>query len=281
MDKNVVTTAGKPTSSAISLDGFGNPKGLQFDLGGSLDLTHGKRILLYSAFDPQTEQFTWKDAADAVAERGCKMDIWLRHDNGPIDEVDLSEYDQLWFVSEQHVTISRELTEQIDRFLTAGKGLLIWTDNEPYFADGTFLAHRYTGSSFYGCFHGDQVLTPSSNLTAGHFIDHPLTSGLNNLYEGITISAIVPGANVTVLAHGTEGHPCMAAFDNGEYRVVLDTGFTKLLDGKFAQTAGTARYFRNIAFWLLPESRNHAVNAETGAGSTALSTSVVWPDATT
>jgi hypothetical protein len=47
----------------------------------------------------------------------------------------------------------------------------------------------------------------------------------------------------------------MAAFDNGASRIVLDTGFTKLHQGKFNRTAGTARYFRNIAFWLLPESR--------------------------
>lgn len=41
-------------------------------------------------------------------------------------------------------------------------------------------------------------------------------------------------------------------------RVVLDSGFTKLMAGKFSDTAGTPRYFRNVAYWLqaaIPASR--------------------------
>jgi hypothetical protein len=48
----------------------------------------------------------------------------------------------------------------------------------------------------------------------------------------------------------------MACFERGQQRVVLDTGFTKIIDGRFNRTAGTGRYFRNIAFWLARGARD-------------------------
>lgn len=246
------------SETAIVLDAFGNPDGLQHDLGGDRnELCAGKRILLYSAFDPgrYREHYTWEDAVNAVAARGFMMDVCLRAEQGTIDHLDLGLYDQLWFLSAEMETVTPDLLAKIDAFVAAGKGLLIWADNDPHVADANVLAQRYTGSTFSGNDLGDRVLQPGDWLAGGRFIAHPLTEGLHNLYEGITICRITPGPEVTVLACSSDGYPCMATFDNGTFRIVLDTGFTKLSQGKFDRTAGTARYVRNIAFWLLRDSR--------------------------
>ncbi len=248
----------------LGYDEFGNPRGKAFDLGGVDDeRLRGERILLYVCYTPGTfmrvagERFEWHLAQQAVAERNIQMDVVLRTDpKHKLDDAGLSAYTQLWFVSDMQRHLTDQQVESVCRFVDCGNGLLIWADNEPYYADANVLAGRLVGTHFSGNKYGDKILKPGEALTRGHFVEHPLTHGVNNLYEGITICTVAPAEGVTLLAQSHDGQYCMACYEQGKRRIVLDTGFTKLIQGKFHKTAGTARYFRNVAFWLSRSTRD-------------------------
>lgn len=252
---------------AIKKDGFdefGNPLGKAYDLGGvDDDRLHGEKILLYVALNQSwlsslVEHFEWHLAQQAVAVRNLQMDVVTGPSSGKasLDDKILSGYSQLWFVSDLRETLTSGQVELVHDYVNAGNGLLIWADNEPFFADANLLAKKIVGTQFSGNKLGDKVMIPGSKVAPGKFIEHPLTQGVNSLYEGVTICTIAPAKDLTILAQSHDSQLCMACFERGSQRVVLDTGFTKLIRGAFHKTAGTARYFRNIAFWLSRGARN-------------------------
>jgi hypothetical protein len=244
-------------------DRHGNPISRAYELGSiDDDQMRSERILLYIAYlSEQTtgEKYEWHHVQQAVAERNIHMDIRMAPRPGicDLDTVLLSNYTQLWFVSDRVKTLRDQHLRVIEDFVKAGNGLLIWADNDPFFADANLLAKHFIGTRFSGNRHGDRVLTPGHTVSRGHFVEHPLTQGVNRLYEGITICTIKPAPDLTFLAQSHDGQYCMACFERENQRIVLDTGFTKLHEGRFHNTAGTARYFRNIAFWLAKAGRGY------------------------
>ena len=242
-------------------DEFGNPLGKAFDLGGvDDDRLRGEKILLYVAYDGTrySEEYEWHLAQQAVAERKLQMDIVIGPLTGrcTLTEQMLSGYSQLWYSSDERVTLGKKQNQMIQEFVKNGNGLLVWADNRPFYADANLLTKKIIGTKFSGNKYGDKVMVPGERLSPGHFIEHPLTQGINNLYEGVTISTIAKAPDLTILAQSHDKQMCMACFERDKQRVVLDTGFTKLIKGAFYKTAGTARYFRNIAFWLAQGARN-------------------------
>jgi len=238
-------------------DEFGNPIGKAFDLGGVDDeRLYGEKILLYVGYID--EPYEWHFAQQSVSERNIQMDIIYRGRDGkcPIDESMLSKYQQLWMVSDRSLTISTRQVDMITSFSKRGGGILLWADNDPYYDDANAVAQRIIKTSFSGNKPGGRIMTPSEKLSPGRIIEHPLTSGVNQLFEGHTICTISSAPNVTLLAQSHDGQMCMACYETGNVRIVLDTAFTKLMPGSFHKTAGTARYFRNIAFWLSHGARN-------------------------
>lgn len=253
----------KKLKSGMGYDEFGNPEGEAYDLGGMDDeRLQGERILLYVGYGVpglHGEKYEWHQVKDAVSQRNLEMDILYATSDSDcaLDEKTLQGYSQLWFVSNQYVTLNNKQVKFICDFVEAGNGLLIWADNEPYYADANLLAKQLIGTEFSGNKMADQILIPGGKLKSGCFVEHPLTQGINQLYEGITISTIHPAQNLTILAQSHDGQNCMACFEKGKQRIVLDTGFTKLYADRFYRTAGTARYFRNIAFWLARGARGY------------------------
>jgi hypothetical protein len=102
------------------------------------------------------------------------------------------------------------------------------------------------------------VMVPGPPDTAGRFVEHQLTQGVNNLYEGITICTIDPVPGVTILGKSHDGQRCLGCFEREGQRVVLDAGFTKLYTQYYSKSAGLGRYLSNIAFWLARGSRGVA-----------------------
>lgn len=243
-------------SKKDGFDEFGNPVGRAFDLGSVDDVRlRGEKILLYVTY-PETS-YEWHHAKQAVAERQMQMDIV--HTPGysatDLDERRLADYSQLWYVSTSSLLLSSQQVQMIAEYVRAGNGLLIWADNEPYFADANLLAQTLIRTTFSGCIEGSGIMLPGASVKPGYFVNHPLTQGINSLFEGITICTIAFAPGLTMLAQSHDGAFNMACFEKNKQRIVLDTGFTKLSPGSFYKTAGTARYFRNIAFWLAKGSR--------------------------
>jgi hypothetical protein len=237
----------------FTLDDFGNPKGVEFDLGGQDIQRRGGKILLYWTYDYRTtgENYVLEDAQTAVAQRGFAMTIIRRWQDGePLSSRLLERYHQLWFATDRERHLADDELAAVERFVRSGHGLLIWADNDPYNADANLLATRIVGCRFQGNWMCDKLMRPSHELRPGFFTHHALTTGLESLYEGVTLPTIELGPNATAIAQAADGPINMAAVEHAGMRVVLDSGFTKLAEGKFNDTAGTPRYFRNVAYWL-------------------------------
>lgn len=243
------------TGKRAAFDEFGNPIGGEYDFGGGDEARlSGETILFYSGLAPQ---WHGTNLQAAVAQRNIRMDVRHAPDGAcDLDASTLSRYTQLWYLSGANETLSKQQIDMIADYVRRGNGLAIWADNEPLFADANLLAARLIGTRFSGNKMADHILVPGERLSPGHFIEHPLTQGVNNLYEGVTICTIAEAPNLKLLAQSHDGQICMAAFERGQERIVLDSGFTKLHFDSFERTAGTARYLRNIAFWLARGSRS-------------------------
>ncbi|HZO64489.1 MAG TPA: hypothetical protein VFB74_05765 [Kribbellaceae bacterium] len=238
-------------------DEFGNPRGRAFDLGGGDEVrVRGERILFYACSIPDG-RFAESQLRKVMAERDLQLDVLHAPGNGPcsLTEQLLARYTQLWYVSGQTPTLSGQQVQAIVKFVQNGNGLAIWADNEPFFADANLLAQALIGTSFSGNRQADQIMVPGGKLAPGRFVEHPLTQGVNNLYEGITICTIQPAPGVTILGQSHDGQLCFGCLEREGQRIVLETGFTKLYDRMFNRSAGLGRYLSNIAFWLARGSR--------------------------
>ena len=244
--------------TAEGYDEFGNPEGRAFDLGGGdEDRIRGERILLYQCAiidGPVAE----KELQRLLAERGLTLDVRREPRHGDCDLTGqvLSQYTQLWFVSGRTPTLSAQQVQMIGDFVSAGNGLAIWADNEPYYADANLLAEALIGTRFSGNKKADRVMVPGPQRSPGCFVEHQLTQGVNNLYEGITICTIHPATGVTILGQSHDGQLCLGCYEDENRRIVLDTGFTKLYADRLHRSAGLGRYLSNIAFWLAKGSRD-------------------------
>jgi uncharacterized protein YegL len=239
-------------------DEFGNPEGRAFDLGGGdEDRIRGERILLYHCPIPDGP-VAEAELQRMMAERGVRLEVRHAPAYGGCDltEALLRGYTQLWYLSGSTPTLTGEQVKLIGDFVRSGNGLAIWADNEPFYADANLLAQALMGSSFAGNVEADRVMVPGPEPSAGRFIEHQLTQGVNNLYEGITICTIRPAPGLTVLGQSHDGQLCLGCFEREGQRIVLDTGFTKLYPDRLHRSAGLGRYLSNIAFWLAKGSRD-------------------------
>lgn len=98
-----------------------------------------------------------------------------------------------------------------------------------------------------GNVHGDK---PVKLTTTGPGLrQHEITTGVVNVYEGITIATIDSSAAMTPIIIGSAENLVCAAYDRDGKRALLDGGFTRLFY-KW-ESAGTERYVVNAAGWLV------------------------------
>jgi hypothetical protein len=82
---------------------------------------------------------------------------------------------------------------------------------------------------------------------------HLLTTGLEYIYEGITIATVQKNDVLQPLIYGSADNLVAGFYDAGGKRAIFDGGFTRLYY-KW-DTAGTARYVKNAAAWLVNVER--------------------------
>jgi len=173
----------------------------------------------------------------------------------------LHEHDQAWVVSSaNNIDGHPEFVQEIVKFHESGKGIFIWSDNQPLFMEANAILDKILpGVKLTGDTYADKILQPDSidNAnklpTKGHFARHLITTGIVSLYEGVTISypdRVLP--QMTVIGQSTDNNPCFFCVEPpGKGRIMVDCGYTKLYDFSWNNTAGTERYVRNCTVWLL------------------------------
>jgi len=251
--------------SNVEVDAFNNPKGRNFDLG------HEKafnifNIILYDP-RPNTEPTDapvdlWKMALPALQAKGFTVFVAKTEDEF-LDE--LHNYDEAWISSGRlGPKNANKFIDEVVKFNQSGKGICIWADNEPFFAHANLLLDKIVGVKLTGNTPGDKLLKVGDGNKSGEFARHLLTTGLVTLHEGITICYPTKVIDKTkVIGTSSNDHPCMLYVDPVEKSgpIVVDCGFTKLYDGYWQKTAGTERYVRNVAVWLLGLDYRMKINA--------------------
>jgi len=156
-----------------------------------------------------------------------------------------------------------KLVAELVKFHDVGKGIFAWADNAPFFYEANLLFEKILPTvKLIASTPGNKILQPQS-VTAtselpnkGHFARHLITTGLVNLFEGVTIcypdKTYLSVPNMTVIGQSTDNHTCFFCTEEpGKGRLMVDCGYTKLYGANWGKTAGTERYVLNCAVWLL------------------------------
>jgi len=247
----------RKVQEAPSRDQYGNARGNQFDLAVDGAFEGETVVVLHFYVEPS---FDFELPKAALDQKGFSVYRYVREAPSPTElSASLEKANQLWLISDQTRRLSDEHIEVIKKFFDAGHGVYIWGDNQPYYADANAVAEALLGVTMSGDLMGDQtvrVLRRTERFGSGQsgiLRDHLLTTGLEYIYEGITIATLEDSELLTPLIYGSAGNLVAAIYDEGGKRAILDGGFTRLYN-KW-DTAGTARYVMNAAAWLSNEER--------------------------
>jgi len=240
---------------AENVDVNRNPVGREYDLGieGAFKVFNIIAIYFY------TREDTYHHCETALQSKGFNLTIAK---DAPEFIQKLHEYDEAWIISgmTENGTYLPALVDELVKFKEAGKGIFLWSDNDPaIFHTNLILQKILPGVKIIGNTPGGKILQPQPTNASveqpkvGHFARHLLTTGIVSLYEGITISypeTVLP--QMTIIGQSTDNHPCFFCVEEpGKGRLVVDCGYTKIFDRLWGSTAGTERYVRNCAVWLL------------------------------
>lgn len=242
--------AGKSVIEDSEKDKFGNPVGSQYDLGrdGAFEGLQIAVLQLYSGFNFSLPQ-------KALETKGFSIHRWVNRppEVGEFKRV-LEESSQLWIISDQVQRLSEDHLNVITEFFESGRGVYLWGDNEPYFADANYVSNAILGARLQGNLRGSQVVgRKTAGSISGVVEDHLISTGIETIYEGITISTVVGGRDLQPLVYGSAGQVVVSTYDRDKKRLILDGGFTRLYT-KW-DTAGTGRYVQNAAAWLVNYER--------------------------
>lgn len=241
--------APKSQPQQIARDSYGNAQGAKYDLAvdGAFD---GQTIVIVDYYSFQYSQ-DFSGPKNAVKEKGFSM---LRYNQAPpIEEFSklLEKANQFWLISscDNTVHLSAEHQKLVKLFFEEGRGVYLWGDNDPCNADADALAKMLVDARVTGDLPGDQTVKISAGPgKPGMVKDHLLSTGVETVYEGITVATVKPAGVMTPVIWGSAGNLVAAAYENHGRRLIVDGGFTRL-SYKW-DTAGTGRYIKNAAAWL-------------------------------
>ncbi|MBI3240152.1 MAG: hypothetical protein HYZ43_15110 [Flavobacteriia bacterium] len=234
-------------------DNFGNASGNQYDLAvdGAFE---GQTIVVLQFYTG--ENFDFEKPKAALKEKGFSVYRFSNAAPSPKElEEALSKACQLWVISSTSQMLNDEHAEIIKKFFYSGKGVYLWGDNDPYHADADFLAQKLIGASMSGGYYAGQNVTFKADSTAsGMKADHLITTGVDYVFEGITLSqSHDPNKQLKPLIWSTDGNVVTAIYEDQGQRLIIDGGFTRLYCNW--ETAGTGRYVKNAAAWLVNYER--------------------------
>jgi len=267
-------TLRKLETAPIEKDGHGNARGNQYDLAvdGAFD---GQTVLILDQVGN-----TLVNTRAALREKGLNTVVYPNGSTpSPADlKKALAKSCQLWLISNGNPMLNDEHVAAIKAFFDAGHGVYIWGDNDPLYADANRVASALVpGLRMEGDLAGNQTVgLADGHGTVGLRKGHLITTGLEHLYEGVTIAtvqftkpdgrnkALYDGAGgpsrspalpegFTPLLFGSAGNLVSVAYDKDGKRLVMDGGFTRLAISW--DDAGTARYVKNAAAWLVHAER--------------------------
>jgi hypothetical protein len=237
---------------APARDRFGNAAGNQYDLAVD-GAFKGQTVAVIHLYTGEGFDFSLPKAA--LAQKGLSVYRWINAPPPPKElAAALKKSCQLWIISGDTRQLSDEHIKIIKDYFDAGHGVYIWGDNDPFYADANAVAEALLGAQMRGNLPGAVTVgLQQKGARQGILPNHLLSTGLEHLYEGITIATIQPNQSLQPLVYGSAGNLVTAFYDRGGKRAILDGGFTRLYVSW--DDAGTARYVKNAAAWLVNYER--------------------------
>ena len=243
--------AGQTTIIGAKKDAQGNADGTQYDLAkdGAFD---GKSIVVLHLYTG--EGFDFVKPQKALEEKGFNVVRFTAPPSPDVLRAELDKATQVWVISSQNQVLSEQHIDVISEFFHKGKGVYIWGDNQPYYVDANRVAQRLIECSMSGNWHADKVVNEAMKDGDIGFMKHQITTGLEFLYEGITVAEIhYPEEKLYPILRGSDGRIVSGCYDSDGKRAILDGGFTRLF--LKWDDAGTARFVKNAAAWLVNRER--------------------------
>ncbi len=243
---------GKVHKVRVKADQHGNAQGNEYDLAvdGAFE---GETVAVLHLYTGEGFDFSLPKAA--LKEKGFSVYRWINNPP-PAEELreKLKNACQLWIISTSERKLNDEHLKVIKEFFDSGKGVYIWGDNEPFYADANAVAEYLFDVKMLGNLPGDKVVgLNNKGKKVGLTPKHLITTGLEYVYEGVTIATIQENKLLQPLIYGHEGNLVTAVYDQGGKRAILDGGFTRLYISW--DHAGTGRYVKNAAAWLVNYER--------------------------
>ena len=230
-----------------AVDEFENFEGTEHDL--CKDGAHeGETIVVLNLIH---RQISFAEATKALGKKGFKV---VHHKSPPSPEnlrLELGNACQIWVISSTSRLLNEQHLQVIKEFFERGRGVYIWGDNDPFFADANVLGKALLGVEMRGDTRGGKVVKKSLGADKPGFIAHPITNGLDNIFEGATIATIGDSENIQPIMRGSAGNVVTAVYESDGKRAVIDGGSTRLMPRFWNKTAGTARFVKNAACWLV------------------------------
>ncbi len=226
-------------------DGYGNAAGAQYDLAVDGAFS-GQTVFVVDLYRQDFSR-----AAEAIKRKGFSVVRYQEVPSLAEFKAGLAKSNQFWIISscDDQVHLSKEHQAAVKSFFDAGHGVYLWGDNDPCNADADSLASMLIDARVKGDLYGDQVVGRSEGPgKAGVAREHLLSTGVENIYEGITVATVKPAGAMTPVIYGSAGNLVTAAFEANNKRLLVDGGFTRL-SNKW-DSAGTGRYVMNAAAWL-------------------------------
>jgi hypothetical protein len=234
-------------------DRHGNAAGNNYDLAVD-GAFKGQTVVVLHFYTGEGFDFSLPRAA--LKEKGFSVFRWSNAAPSPAElGKALAKACQLWIISGQTQHLNGEHLKVIKAFFEKGHGVYIWGDNEPYYADANYVARALLGAEMKGNLPGNRTVNLwKAEGKPGLLPNHLLTTGLAHLFEGITIATIQrQQSRLKPLIYGSAKNLVTAYYEANGKRAILDGGFTRLYI--HWDTAGTARYVKNAAAWLVNYER--------------------------
>ncbi|CAD7929199.1 unnamed protein product [Amoebophrya sp. A120] len=256
--------AGQTKIHGVSKDNYGNAVGTNFDLakdgafaGATIAVLH---LYTFGGFDFSYPQ-------KALELKGLKIKRWTELPQPFELERQIQDCCQLWLISSIEGRLEESHMSVIKDFWHRGNGVYIWGENKPCYEDANRLGKYLIGATMSGNVPGGKVVRerPLGSNSGSGFVQHLITTGLETLFEGVTVATIHQDRNfhrqrMMPLVYGSDMIPddknpggqkpnlVTAVYEQDGRRLIIDTGFTRLYVNW--DSAGTGRYVSNAAAWL-------------------------------
>lgn len=239
---------------ASAFDKHGNPQGDQFDLIKD-GMLHGYKVVVMDYSNLHRPYLS------VVLGRKGFETIYLRNTDDIEDKVRPYLNDkkaQIWVLSSGYMMPFPRLykfQKLINDAYSSGTSLYIWGDNDPLYVEGNIALNELFHTVMKGNYPADQVISiKNENNKCGIIPDHPISTGIINFYEGVTVANIKCTQELHPLVYGSD-KIVITAYHEGKARVLVDGGWTRLYD-EFLMKAGTERFVVNCAVWLANLEKN-------------------------